>query len=94
MIVVRVSDQGPGIPAEAREAVFDVFYRVRSGDRQAAGTGLGLAICRGLIEAHGGTCTAKPGPDGIGTTIEFTLPLQPLPAVRDDTDRPKDLQPT
>jgi two-component system, OmpR family, sensor histidine kinase KdpD len=78
---VTVSDEGPGIPPEAREAVFDVFYRVRAGDKQAAGTGLGLSICRGLVEAHGGQIEALPGPRGRGTTIAFWLPVQPLPAI-------------
>ena len=75
-VSVRVSDEGPGIPAEARDTVFDVFYRVRAGDKQAAGTGLGLSICRGLIEAHGGRIEALPGPGGRGTTIAFWLPVQ------------------
>ncbi len=84
-VVVRVRDQGPGIPAESREAVFDVFYRVRAGDRQVAGTGLGLSICRGFIEAHGGNIVAKAGPDGVGTLIEFTLPVEPLPLVEEES---------
>lgn len=83
-IVAQVCDEGPGIPEESREAVFEVFYRVRAGDRQAAGTGLGLSICRGLIEAHGGRIMAKAGPGGRGTMIEFTLPLEPVPAIEDD----------
>jgi two-component system, OmpR family, sensor histidine kinase KdpD len=78
---VTVSDEGPGIPPEARDTVFDVFYRVRAGDRQPAGTGLGLSICRGLIEAHGGRIEALPGPGGRGTTIVFWLPVDPLPAI-------------
>ena len=85
-VTVRVSDEGPGIPAEARDTVFDVFYRVRAGDKQPAGTGLGLSICRGLIEAHGGRIEALPGPGGRGTTIAFWLPVQPLPAIVDDGD--------
>jgi two-component system sensor histidine kinase KdpD len=80
---VGVSDEGPGIPPEARETVFDVLYRVRAGDKQAAGTGLGLSISRGLIEAHGGQIEALPGPRGRGTTIAFWLPVQPLPALAD-----------
>jgi two-component system sensor histidine kinase KdpD len=80
-VVVRVSDEGPGIPREARNTVFDVFYRVRAGDRQAAGTGLGLSICRGLVEAHGGRIEALPGLGGRGTTIAFWLPVQPVPAI-------------
>jgi two-component system sensor histidine kinase KdpD len=80
-VSVRVSDEGPGIPAEARQTVFDVFYRVRGGDKEPAGTGLGLSICRGLIEAHGGHIEALPGPGGRGTTIAFWLPVHPLPAI-------------
>jgi two-component system sensor histidine kinase KdpD len=83
-IKVGVSDEGPGIPAEARETVFDLFYRVRAGDRQAAGTGLGLSICRGIVEAHGGRIEARPGPGGRGTTIAFWLPASPAPELRDD----------
>jgi two-component system sensor histidine kinase KdpD len=66
--------------------VFDVFYRVRAGDKQAAGTGLGLSICRGLIEAHGGRIEVLPGPRGRGTTIAFWLPVQPLPTIADGGD--------
>ena len=54
-IAFAIDDQGPGIPAADRERVFDLFYRVRKGDRQGKGTGLGLAISRGILEAHGGT---------------------------------------
>ena len=82
---VGVSDEGPGIPPEERETVFDVFYRVRAGDKQAAGTGLGLSICRGLIEAHGGRIEALPGPGGRGTTIAFWLPVHTLPPIADGT---------
>ena len=85
-VSVRVSDEGPGIPPEARDTVFDVFYRVRAGDKQAAGTGLGLSICRGLIEAHGGRIEALPGPGGRGTTIAFWLPVHPVPAIADGGD--------
>jgi two-component system sensor histidine kinase KdpD len=82
-VCVRVIDEGPGIPADARETVFDVFYRVRAGDQQTAGTGLGLSICRGLIEAHGGRIEALPGRGGQGTTIAFRIPVRPLPEMAD-----------
>lgn len=73
---ISVSDTGPGIPAEARSRVFDMFYRVAEGDGQRAGTGLGLAIARGIVEAHGGRIKAEPSrPDGTGTRIALTLPL-------------------
>jgi len=76
-IAIEVVDQGPGIPAEDRDKVFDMFYRVRATDSQTAGTGLGLAICRGIIEAHGGTIRAEPGLHGAGTCILIHLPLPP-----------------
>ncbi len=81
---LTVSDRGPGIPAADRERVFDMFYRVDAGDRHNTGTGLGLAIARGILQAHGGTISALPGPDGKGTTIRIDLALppadQPAPA--------------
>ncbi len=76
-IAIEVVDQGPGIPAEDREKVFDMFYRVDQTDAQTAGTGLGLAICRGIVEAHGGTISAEPGLHGAGTCILIHLPLPP-----------------
>jgi two-component system sensor histidine kinase KdpD len=78
-MTIRVSDDGVGIPPEARNAVFDIFYRVRAKDSQIAGTGLGLSICRGIIEAHGGRIAAKDSPFGKGITIEVTLPLGDAP---------------
>lgn len=76
-IIIEVTDQGPGIPPEDREKVFDMFYRVNLADSQPAGTGLGLAICRGIIEAHGGTIAAEAGLHGVGTAIVIRLPLPP-----------------
>lgn len=89
-ILVDICDEGPGIPSEAREAVFEIFHRVRAGDREAAGTGLGLSICRGLVEAHGGRIAAGAGPGEKGTIIEVALPLEAAPAVdgdRADTEK-------
>jgi two-component system, OmpR family, sensor histidine kinase KdpD len=85
-VSVRVSDEGPGIPPAARENVFDMFYRVRVGDKQTAGTGLGLSICRGLIAAHGGGIEALPGRGGRGTTIVFWLPLRAVPEIAEGPD--------
>ena len=50
-VVIRVSDDGPGIPAGGDEALFQPFWR---GAARATGTGLGLAIARGFAEANGG----------------------------------------
>ncbi|HKJ76051.1 MAG TPA: DUF4118 domain-containing protein [Gammaproteobacteria bacterium] len=73
-VVVDISDQGPGIPEEARGKVFDMFFSARQGDRQSQGTGLGLAICKGLVAAHGGNIEALGNAGGNGTRIRVRLP--------------------
>ena len=70
--VVRVSDEGPGIPAQELERIFNRFYRVDR-SRSQPGTGLGLAIAKHLVVAHGGTIRAVSGP-GRGATFEVRLP--------------------
>ncbi|MCE8002779.1 ATP-binding protein [Billgrantia ethanolica] len=72
---IRITDEGPGIPPEQREEVFDMFFTGGEGDRGRHGSGLGLAICRGMLGAHGGSVEALPGPDGRGTAIVMRLPL-------------------
>ncbi|MGC3966609.1 MAG: PAS domain-containing sensor histidine kinase [Pirellulales bacterium] len=54
-----VCDQGPGIPEDEREVVFDKFVQSKSAQSGSVGTGLGLAICRKIIALHGGTICAK-----------------------------------
>ncbi len=73
-IMIDVLDEGPGIPADDLERVFDKFYRVRAGDRQRAGTGLGLAICRGFVEALGGKVVAINRSDQSGLILRVTFP--------------------
>jgi two-component system, OmpR family, sensor kinase len=69
-----VDDDGPGIPDEQRERVFDRFHRTDSArDRASGGTGLGLAIVRAIATAHGGRVSAGRSPEG-GTRIELELP--------------------
>jgi len=79
--VIMVRDEGPGIPPDALERVFDKFYRVQSGDRQRAGTGLGLAICRGFIEAQGGRISASNRADRSGAIFTIRLPIAESAAV-------------
>ena len=75
-VVIDLHDQGPGIPEEERERIFDMFYSVSRGDRaNRTGSGLGLAICRGMIAAHGGQIQALPGEAGWGTRMRLRLPL-------------------
>jgi two-component system sensor histidine kinase KdpD len=76
-VLVRVSDEGPGIPPADLERVFDTFYRVRKGDHVRAGTGLGLSICRGFVEAMGGTIAAENRTDRSGAVFTVSLPLLP-----------------
>lgn len=75
---IEIADEGPGIPEDEREKVFDAFHRVSRGDSHPAGTGLGLAIVRGLVEAHGGKVGAHPLANGQGALIAMSLPLAPV----------------
>jgi two-component system sensor histidine kinase KdpD len=71
-ILVQVSNQGPHIPTQHLERIFDKFYRINDADR-VTGTGLGLSICKGIIEAHGGHIWAENLSNGLA--FNFTLPL-------------------
>lgn len=71
--VVRVSDQGPGIPPAELDRIFHRFYRVDR-SRSQPGTGLGLAIAKHLVAAHGGSIRAFNRAEG-GATFEVRLPL-------------------
>jgi signal transduction histidine kinase len=73
--VVRVVDDGPGIPEAEIETVFEPFFRVdRSRSRKTGGYGLGLSISRRIAEAHGGTLRAESLP-GRGAVLTLRLPL-------------------
>jgi two-component system sensor histidine kinase KdpD len=67
-----VSNQGPQVPQEHLERIFDKFFRLSETDR-ITGAGLGLSICKGIIEAHGGHLWAENTPDGLA--FHFTFPL-------------------
>jgi signal transduction histidine kinase len=73
-LTVRVDDDGPGVPPEERDRVFDRFHRSQSGrDRASGGSGLGLGIARSLIELHGGRIWIGESPLG-GARAAFELP--------------------
>jgi two-component system phosphate regulon sensor histidine kinase PhoR len=74
LVEVSVRDDGPGIPPEALERVFERFYRVdKARSRDQGGTGLGLSIVKHIVQSHGGEVWAK-SEVGKGTTFFFTLP--------------------
>jgi two-component system OmpR family sensor kinase len=73
-VEVAVTDDGPGIPIEALQQVFDRFFRADpSRSRRSGGSGLGLAIVEAIVTAHGGTVAASNVP-GAGARISMTLP--------------------
>jgi two-component system sensor histidine kinase KdpD len=73
-IAIEILDEGPGIPEDLLERIFEKFHRVKQGDRQRAGTGLGLAICRGFVEALGGKIVAANRADRSGAIFTITFP--------------------
>lgn len=77
MIELFVQDDGPGIPAEALERVFERFYRVdKARSREQGGTGLGLSIVKHIVQAHGGRVWVESAV-GQGAKFFFTLPAAP-----------------
>ncbi len=89
---VQVYNDGPAVPDEAREHIFERFVRLEPDRaRSTGGSGLGLSISRALVEAHGGTLTCLPAEGGalsgepidaprIGATFEMRLPIVAPPA--------------
>ncbi|NTV43196.1 MAG: cell wall metabolism sensor histidine kinase WalK, partial [Syntrophobacteraceae bacterium] len=83
-------DEGPGIPRQDQQRIFERFYRVeKHRGEHWGGTGLGLAICRNIIRNHGGTIWVQsPSPgETKGTTFFFTLaavagePAEPVESI-------------
>jgi K+-sensing histidine kinase KdpD len=76
---LSVEDEGPGVPHDLRERVFDKFFRaMRDGDSgtpKPSGTGMGLAIAKGLVEAHGGSIRIEDARRGHGSRVVVTLPV-------------------
>jgi signal transduction histidine kinase/DNA-binding response OmpR family regulator len=73
---VKVRDNGPGIPKNEQDRIFDAFYRLRKSGEAVEGTGLGLAITNSLVKLHGGTLALESEP-GQGSCFYFSLPAVP-----------------
>ncbi|HYL89708.1 MAG TPA: HAMP domain-containing sensor histidine kinase [Burkholderiales bacterium] len=82
--VIEVMDSGPGVPAEERESIFNLFFRGRTkSESSVKGSGLGLAIARELVEAHGGQIAVVNG--ARGGHFRVTLPRRSARALADAT---------
>jgi two-component system sensor histidine kinase KdpD len=71
VVQIEIANQGPGVPEEHLQRIFDKFYRITAADK-VTGTGLGLSICKGIVEAHGGKIWAENLERGVA--FKFTLP--------------------
>ena len=81
--LVRVRDDGTGIPDEMVDSIFDLFVQAsRTLDRASGGLGVGLTLVRSLVEMHGGTVAARSDGEGRGAEFIVRLPLATLPASR------------
>ena len=69
-LIIRVTDTGPGIPAEHLSTIFDPFFTLKE-----QGTGLGLAICRGIIDCHRGSIRAANSSEASGAVFTVKLPV-------------------
>jgi two-component system sensor histidine kinase TctE len=69
--LLEVVDDGPGIPEEDLDRVFEPFFPSHT---DGTGTGLGLSVSQGIAEAHGGTLTLEPGTGGRGVCARLSLP--------------------
>ena len=92
-VQISVIDQGPGIPQQWKERVFDAFQRVTlnhapqdasNGTNPRRGVGVGLAVCAAIAKVHGGRMWVEDGPQG-GTDMRIELPLKAVPVVPDET---------
>ncbi|HKC17109.1 MAG TPA: ATP-binding protein [Steroidobacteraceae bacterium] len=72
---VAVEDEGPGLPPDQHERIFNRFVRVNPRDTDGRGSGLGLAICRSIIMLHHGHIVAEAGAEGRGLNVVFTIPV-------------------
>jgi two-component system sensor histidine kinase TctE len=80
-----IEDDGPGIPAEERDRIFERFYRISDRSASASGSGLGLAIVREIANIHRAEVIVGDGPGGHGASVRIVFPL-PSPTESQSTD--------
>jgi two-component system sensor histidine kinase KdpD len=80
-VVVQVADNGPGLPSDQIDRIFDWFHRAPG--IKPTGTGLGLAIVKGFVEAQGGRVQAGNRPQG-GATFSIQLPIHDTPQIAEE----------
>jgi two-component system, OmpR family, sensor kinase len=76
--VLRVTDHGPGVPAELRERIFEPFYRAPGASERDGGVGLGLALVKSIAQRHGGSVRCEAAASGQGACFVVTLPLEAI----------------
>ena len=76
MVIIDIADNGPGIPDESKDRIFDMFYTAKKGVADSRRSmGLGLALCKSIVNAHGGEITVKDNKPQ-GTVFSFSLPAE------------------
>jgi two-component system sensor histidine kinase CpxA len=77
-ITIIIEDEGPGIPPDMLEKIFEPFVRVSAArESDTGGSGIGLAIAKRVVEIHGGTITATNKTNGHGLIVKIVIPLEP-----------------
>ena len=74
-VTLRVTDHGPGVPAELRERIFEPFYRAPGASERDGGVGLGLALVKSIAQRHGGSVKCEAAASGQGACFVVILPL-------------------
>lgn len=91
--IIRVKDNGRGIPEDLQASIFNMFVQERVSSDGSGGLGLGLALSRRLVELHNGVITVYSDGHGKGSTFEISLPLSTSPLSLTPKKRTRDMEP-